>query len=238
MRFMTLPEMLNDLRAETGVSQNVAHGVASIEPQKQLLRRVQEDLYIAHDWPYLKTYADKSVNIGDRYLALPDTFEFSGVEAIYTKDVANKWAPVEYGIGPADYNHLDPTVTADRRFPVERWNIYLQSTGDVSYRMFEIWPVPDKAAVLRIYGRRAILTLDDAGTNKSTLDGPMIVLFAAAEILARQKSEDASLKLQKALDRLKWLKGRYAGGDTRRANLAGGPSQPSLRPGIDYMPRR
>jgi len=238
VRFMTLSEMVSDLRAETGISQNVAHGVASLEPQKQLLRRVQEDLYIAHDWPFLKTYADKSVNIGDRYLALPDNFEFAGLEAVYTKDTAGEWCPVEYGIGPADYNHLDPTVTADRRFPIERWNIYLQPTGDVSTRMLEIWPVPDKAAVLRFYGRRAILPLDEAGVNKSTLDGPMIVLFAAAEILARQKSEDASLKLQKALDRLKWLKGRYSGGDTRRANLSGGAHRPSLRPGIDYMPRR
>lgn len=237
MRFMTLAEMVDELRAETGVSQNAAHGLASRTPQEQLLRRVQEDLYLAHDWPHMKTERSKDVPEGARYLELPDTFEFSGLDAIYATDAAGKWFPLAYGITPAEYNRYDPDIEADRRFPIERWQTYLQAEDDVSTRMFEIWPVPDQDTMLLLRGRRALLPLD-ADDKKSSLDGPTIVLFAAAEILARQKAEDAGLKLQKAMDRLRWLKTRAGATDTRRANLAGGTAPRNLRPGLDYMPRR
>lgn len=236
MRYMTLTEMVDELRAETGISQNVAHGVASLDPQRALLRRVQEDLYLANDWPHLNTEAVKDVPEGGRYLELPTTFEFEGIQEAWTLDAADEWRPLGYGISPADYNDYDPEVVSDRTFPILRWQSYLQNVDDVSTRMFEVWPIPDRATKVLFRGRRALLPLD-ADDKRSTLDGPMIVLFAAAEILARQKSEDASLKLQKGLERMKWLKTRHRGPDTRQANMAGGSPAPRLRPGLDYMPR-
>jgi hypothetical protein len=233
---MTLTEMVAELRAETGISQNVAHGVASLEPQKALLRRVQEDLYLAHDWPHLKTEATKSLDAGTRYAELPTTFDLTGIESVWTKDTTDDWVPVGYGISPLDYNDYDPDAD-EREFPIRRWQAYYQATDDVSTNMFEVWPLPLEDAVLLFKGRRAILplTTDD---KTSTLDGPLIVLMAAAEILARQKAEDAGLKLQKGLDRLKWLKARQRGGDTRTINMSGASAPRPLRPGIDYMPRR
>lgn len=233
---MTLDEMVAELRAEAGISQNVAHGVASLEPQKSLLRRVQEDLYLAHDWPHLKTEATKDVDPGTRYLELPTTFEFEGVEQVFVRDTSGRWTPIHYGITPFDYNEYDPEDD-ERSDPILRWQSYFQSVDDVSTRMFEVWPLPQTATQLLFRGRRAILPLT-AGDKTSTLDGPMIVLFAAAELLGRQKAEDAPIKLQRALDRLKWLKTRQRQPDTRQANMSGGNPAPALRPGIDYMPRR
>lgn len=234
---MTLDEMVAELRAETGISQNVAHGVASLEPQKALLRRVQEDIYLAHDWPHLKTEALKPVDAGTRYLELPPTFDFEGIELVFARDTSGDWAALHYGITPYDYNDYDPEDEADRSDPILKWQSYFQSVDDVSTRMFEVWPVPLTDTQLLFRGRRALLPLD-SGDKTSTLDGPMVVLFAAAEILGRQKAEDAPIKLQRALDRLKWLKTRQRGPDTRQANMSGGVAAPSLRPGIDYMPRR
>lgn len=236
MRFMTLTEMLTELRGETGISQNVAHGVASLEPQKALIRRVQEDLYLAHDWPHLRTEKIKTVPAGDRYAEIPTTFDPTGIESVWTKSSTGKWVPVAYGIGPIEYN-LYSSDDGDQNFPVQRWATYYQSEDDVSTNMFEVWPIPNEDAQIMFRGRRALLPLD-ADDKTSTLDGPLIVLFAAAEILARQKAEDAGLKLQKALDRLRWLEKRYGNKDNRMANLAGGTPQRQLRPGIDYMTRR
>lgn len=233
---MTLTEMVAELRAETGISQNVAHGVASLEPQKALLRRVQEDLYLAHDWPHLKTEALKDVDAGTRYLELPTTFDFEGVEQVFVRDTSGDWTPVGYGISPFDYNDYDPEAD-ERSDPILRWQSYFQNVDDVSTRMFEVWPLPLTDTKLLFRGRRAILPLT-ADDKTSTLDGPMIVLFAAAEILGRQKAEDAPIKLQRAMDRLKWLKTRQRQPDTRQANMSGGNAAPRLRPGIDYMPRR
>lgn len=236
MRFMTLAEMLSELRAEAGISQNVAHGVSSLEPQKALIRRTQEDLYLAYDWPHLKTQTTKSVSAGARYLELPSTFDFTSVENIWGRDESGDWQALGYGIEPEHYNDYSSDAN-ERTFPIRRWQTYLQPTGDVSTRMFEIWPLPDRATELLVRGKRALLPLT-ADDQTSTLDGPLIVLFAAGELLARQKSEDAALKIQKGMDRLKWLKARQTAPDTRQANMAGGGAARSLRPGIDYMPRR
>jgi hypothetical protein len=66
---------------------------------------------------------------------------------------------------------------------------------------FEVWPIPTvtppAAYSLRIEGNAPLNPLI-ADTDTCIIDATLIVLMAAAEILAVQKSEGAAMKLQKA----------------------------------------
>lgn len=236
MRTMLLSEMLDELRAEARISQNAAHAVQMTDPHKKLLRRVQEELYLAYDWPGLKVTQSVAVPAGTRYSAYPDKITFEGIEQVYARDGSTVIRLLTYGIGIDEFNAFDSDQD-ERSFPVRRWQNYLSLDAEqLAQNMFEIWPVPDRDVTIVFRGKRALFPLVEAN-HTSTLDGPLIVLNAAAEILAAQKAEDASLKLQRAKDRLGLLKLRQVSGDNRPFNLAGTPSRPTPRPGIDYIPR-
>lgn len=251
MRPMTLIEMVNQLRDEANISRSVAHGVTSLDQQKSLLRRVQEDLYLNYDWPHLQAVATRELGAAQRWASYPDTFNFEGIDEVWwTLDLSDQWWPVGYGIGAAELNAVD-SEQGETEANVRRWQNYMQPaageaepgaptippiTGDSSFNMFEVWPVPTDGGLLRFSGKRKLFPLN-TDDQTSTLDGPVIVLHAAAELLARQKSEDASLKLQLGRERLRLLRLRQTVTDTRRANLSGGSQPRPLRPGIDYLNR-
>lgn len=235
MRIMTLDEMLDELRAEARISQNVAHGLHKVDALQKLLRRVQEELYEAYEWPALATVRTTTIEAGTRYASYPDGIDFTGIKTAYTREATNLFRPLRYGIGIEELNLYDSDAN-ERAFPIRSWQNYLSPEGEtINQNMFEVWPIPDRQAVVRFAGKRALLPLTD-GAHSSTIDGPLIVLHAAVEILAAQKSEDAQLKLQKARDRADILKRRQNMADNRRVNLST-PSRPApLRPGIDYIP--
>jgi len=249
MRYMTLAEMRDMLRDEANISRSVSHGVTQIDQQNGLLRRVQEDLYLNFDWPHLQATATKQLGMAQRYAAYPDTFDFEGIgEVWWALDTDTEWKHIGYGIGAIELNDVD-SDRGETQTNVKRWQNYMQpaagdvtpppdppDTGDTNYNMFEVWPVPTDGGMVRFEGKRKLFPLD-AEDKKSTLDGPLIVLHAAAEILARQKSEDASLKLQLGRERLRLLRMRQTVTDTRVSNLSGGSSQRQLRPGLDYLNR-
>ena len=249
MRYMTLAEMRDELRDEANISRNVAHGVTQTDQQNRLLRRVQEDLYLNFDWPHLQAVTTVPVGMIQRYIGYPDTFAFEGInQAWWALDTDSQWTPLAYGIGAAEMNEVD-SDSGGTRTSVKRWQNYMQPaadeepadddppiTGDTLNNMFEVWPVPTDGGMVRFEGKRKLFPLvTDAQT--STLDGPLIVLHAAAEILARQKSEDATLKLQMGRERLRLLRLRQTVNDTRQSNLSGGSQPRALRPGLDYLTR-
>lgn len=250
MRYMTLKEMRDMLRDEANMSRNVAHGVDQIDQQNGLLRRVQEDLYMSFDWPHLQAVASTTLGMAQRWAAYPDTFQYEGIGRVWwAKDTDSQWALLAYGIGASELNAVD-SEAGETQEDVQRWQNYMQPaadegepgepmppiTGDTLNNMFEVWPVPTDGGVVRFEGKRALFPLDREDRT-STIDGPCIVLHAAAEILARQKSEDASLKLQLARERLRMLRQRQTANDTRNANLSGGSVRYQPRPGIDYLNR-
>jgi len=249
MRYMTLIEMRDMLRDEANISRNVAHGVTQIDQQNSLLRRVQEDLYLNFDWPHLRAVSTKEVPAGQRYTAYPDTFIFEGIDNVFWRlDTDDNWRLLEYGIGAAELNAVD-SDNDEQEEAVRRWQNYMQPaegeespdpeppiTGDTLNNMFELWPVPSAGGYARFEGKRQLFPLD-ADDKTSTLDGPLIVLNAAAEILARQKSEDAAMKLQLGRERLRLLRLRQMNNDTRQSNLSGGSRGRPLRAGIDYLNR-
>lgn len=235
MRYMSLTEMLDELRVEARISQNVAHGVQTLDPFKQRLRRIQEELYLAYDWPHLNAVQSKTISAGQRTAAYPDKFIYEGVDTVYAKGTDARWQALAYGVGARELNIKDSDAD-ERDFPIRHWQNYLSPSAEtISANMFEVWPIPSEDAVLRFEGRQKLFPLT-ADADKSSIDGPLVVLHAAAEILAAQKAEDASLKLQKAIERMRLLKLRQRGNKSRKINLAGRSSR-ILRPGLDYIPR-
>lgn len=248
MRYMTLKQMRDMLRDEANISRNVAHGVTQIDQQNRLIERVQEDLYLNFDWPHLQAVATKELGAAQRWAAYPDTFNFEGIDQVWwTQSLDDQWRPLGYGIGAEQLNLVD-SETGETEIDVRTWQNYMQPaagegepgepappiTGDTGYNMFEVWPVPTNGGFVRFQGKRKLFPLD-TDDKTSTIDGPCIVLHAAAEILARQKSEDAQLKLQLGRERLRLLRMRQTVNDTRQANLSGGSRGYQPRPGIDYL---
>ena len=90
---------------------------------------------------------------------------------------------------------------------------------------FELWPIPNAATVVRFRTMKKLPPMV-AGTDKCTIDGTLIVLAAAAETLARMKSDDASIKLQVATAHYNRLKGRY---QKNRVFVLGGGVAPVRR---------
>jgi hypothetical protein len=78
-----------------------------------------------------------------------------------------------------------------------------------------------------------------ADADRAVLDDTLITLFAAAEILAAQKAENAALKLQKANQFLRRLLANQGAMKRRIIALGGYGSTPGASrqtPYIDYIP--
>ena len=237
MRYMTLEEMLDGLRIEARISQSAAHGLTLRDPHTYLLNRIQDDLYANWEWPHLKLNVIKDISEGTRYTAFPDGMIFESTETLFGLNNDDNYYPMTQGIGVEHYNVYDPTVVSERNYPLLRWQTYVPPEGDTNFNMIELWPVPDRDTKIMFKGRRSCKKLV-ADTDVSTIDGLAIVLHAAAELLAGQKAEDASLKLSKAQERVRTLKIRQSGGDNRSFNLGGGTHIRSARVGLDYIPMK
>ncbi len=222
-----LSEMLDMLRAETGQSLAPAHQVAQRDPQTYLLRRVQEELANEFDWPTLKVSRDVTLLPGEAAYELPEDMDFAFVNRALT-DYGSEWIPVVYGIEPEHYSGYGETYQS---WPIGRWSIEPDET-----RQFKVWPVPSQTGTIKFVGRKKLAPLV-AMTDKSTLDATAIVLFAAAEVRAASKGEDAALKLDKARNYLRRLKARVSSNKEAPIVMgSGGRRGPTLRPGIDYIP--
>jgi hypothetical protein len=230
MRIMTLAELLASFRSEARLSQNVAHGTHAIIPHTQLLRRVQEDLYAVWHWPHLQTETVVDIPGGVRFVEYPDVGNvttndqprvgFSSIEKAWAADASGKYREITYGISVDQYN---AKAEGELGFPVCRWKNYMPpAASSLTQNMFEVWPVPDRATKVRFAGKRTLFPLNEDG-DRTTLDGPLIAMYAAAEVLAAQKAEDAGLKLEKAKARFNAIKAQHTQGKTERINLSGGP---------------
>src|SRR5262245_9314127 len=185
-RGVTLGELVEMVRLETGQSIQPAQGVQNREHLKQMLRRVQETQYADFDWPILHVYREENLQPGETLYSWPEDIHVEDVRQLW--DVYNGYAyPVGYGIRMDDRNAYGPDQRVD---PVMRWQI-------VDGRHYEVWPTPATARKLAIEGYVTLKPMI-ADNDKCTLDGTLLVLFVAAEWLARNKLADAQAKLQAA----------------------------------------
>lgn len=231
-RGVTLAQMRVDLRAEIGHSLNAAHGTNSEATQNYLLRRTQEALFETFDWPMRKIYRDVNFNAGTQYIDYPTDVIFERINTVWvsTTSTSNEhWQPMGYGITPEMLN-IHSSASGARSWPVSNW----QHNPDQD--KIEIWPLPTKAGTIKIEATLGLAPLVD-NTDVCTLDSNMIVLFTAASVLARQKSEDAALKLSEAQDYKRRLIAQISSDKSGGFVLGGGLSRPGRqRVGLDYIP--
>lgn len=232
MRIMSLNEMLAELRHEARISADVAHGSHLQVRYTSLMRRVQEQLYDQHDWPNLQIRADAAVAAGQRYTGFPATVNQNAIRDVFARPASGgSWAPLTYGIQTEHYNLKDSDAGETDTKP-SRWQPYQTLAAEqTSFTLFELWPVPNQDTTVRFEAKRALAPLVDPDTDHSTLDGLVVVLYAAVELLAAQKSEDTPVKIQAAKARLENLTRRAAPGDNRRVSMVprGGPDRSGQR---------
>lgn len=194
---ITLDELVVSLRAEIGDSTNPSMGLDSLPGLRQTLRRVQETYHEDFDWPQLVINRDEVIPAGERFFTFNADVDFLRIFSAHVRD-GGKWVPLAPGITADNYNQSDPD-NGDTGTPA-RWDHYEEN-------QFEIWPTPAAATIVRFRSIRTLAPLV-AGADRCTLDSNLIVLTAAAELLARAKAEDASLKLAMATAHYNRLKGR------------------------------
>ena len=202
-----LRTLLADLRAEVGHATSTNLGDATQEMMLALLERVQRRLWSEWSWPFLQVRRDISLAVGQRYYDMPSDVSLERSERAEVKD-GGYWHRLIWGISDSDYSAYDSDQDT-RSWPPLKWDAY---EGD----QLEIWPTPSQGVnattgngTLRIRGVKALsalVALDDT----ADLDDQLIVLFAAAELLARQKSGDAQLKLAQANAHFQRLKARLS----------------------------
>jgi hypothetical protein len=226
---VALSLLLDQLKYEAGISPNVAHGVQQRDAYVYLLNRVQKELVAAHNWPFLKVTRDVTTVPGERFYEFPEDMDFESINEAYNL-WGNTYHKLCYGIEPEDLNVYGASETLQSD-PIQKWMVYPDNT-----RQFEVWPSPATASTVRFRGRLKVRDMV-ADADQAVIDGTLIVLFAAAEILAKQKSADAQIKLQKAQSLLTNIK-RQQGADKRKPAIMGGGTEPERRPriGLDYIP--
>jgi len=205
-RTQTLLEMVNNLRAEAGHSLATAQGVNAEATLKYLLKRTQEELWQAFSWPEMAIRDDRILSPGVFIYDYGLSLKFDAIrEAWSSSDSSSQWEPVGYGISE---DKLSPgtALNTSRSDPVKVW--------EAANTQFRVWPTPDTAAYLRFKGNRELQPLIANG-DSCTLDATVIILFAASELLARSKAEDAPNKLQKAQRHLNKLLGNQISGKNK-----------------------
>ena len=197
-----LLSLIAQLRAETGRTQTVSVGIDEVENLKEMLRRVQEQLYDEYDWPHLRVQKTVALAAGQRYYDLPTGLNFDRIEDVRL-EYNDVYQGIDRGIELEDYSIFNSNAsTPERSSPSLKWDIrYTGSTEQI-----EVWPIPnDNIQTLYFLGTQSLSDLIQE-SDRADLDDRLIVLYAAAEVLARQESKDAQAKLEQANNRLATLR--------------------------------
>jgi hypothetical protein len=238
-RDRTLGEIVDGIRAEAGQSLNPALGRQMRETIVRIAARHQARMWADYTWPHLRVDRFLRLEAGERTYSPPDDMQIDQIEEV-SVCYGGAWSLLRPGIDDPQYNSIN-SIEGQRSWPVEYWNI---SEGE----QIEVWPIPstDGAEILavptysvigqdpqlregwlKLRGIRNLRRLvnDD---DRADLDDQLIILYSAAEILARQNAPDAGGKLTQASQRLFRLRGNL----TKRRNfvLAGGHRSPGRWP--------
>lgn len=224
-RNVTLGELIDDVRAEAGHSLQSNLGTAMRDVLIKVIQRQQRRIWEDHDWTFLRVERDVPVQAGQRYYDFPADLTLERIERVEFK-WDDRWHRLEYGIGATQYDQYDSDRDV-RSWPVYRWK-------EAENNQIELWPVPslngdagNYSGLVRFRGIRALRPLVQE-SDRADLDDTLLVLYSAAEILAREKASDAGLKLQMAEQHYRRLKSRGAkrdvislSGDEERFMLRG-----------------
>jgi hypothetical protein len=211
--------MVRNLRAECGHSLSTVQGTNQVDTLKYLLARTQEELWTAFVWPDLTIRRNVPLVAGQYLYPFPTDMGYDMIrESWVSPGSLNQWNELDYGI---DENMIMPDGTnTERSDPVRAWDI--DEGGQ-----FRVWPTPNSpSGWVRFKGNKPLAAFNADG-DTSTLDATVIVLFAAADLLARAKAEDAASKGQKAQRHLTKLLGNKI--SAKNKIVAAGAGAPGVR---------
>lgn len=232
-----LSELRRMLRAEVGQSLNPSQGVNAQGQYDMALDRTQKELWEAYEWPHLLYHVDMPLAQGQRYYPYSPDMRFDAILRVYVQTGGN-WCLMDFGVPLSCYSQYGGEN--GQSWPAKRWGNVPTVTAGVTDATgkIEIWPVPSQAGSIRFEGQALPNNLV-ADADRAVLDDTLITLFAAAEILAGQKAENAPLKLTKANQFQRRLFANQGAMKRRVPVLGGVGTQPGYRPqtpGLDYIP--
>lgn len=224
-RGTSLLELVGDLRVELGRASNISVGPGDLPMLKRVLARTQKVLWTQHEWPFLRTMFERiTLQAGDRMYDMPANLDIDRIEsvAVWQNDIP---VPTKRGIGWNEYAAYKP---GDRMDPVMRWDVRVDES--TFQTQMEVWPTPaSDTYAMQIIGIRKLRPLVH-DTDLCDLDDELILLFAASQLLARQKSGDAQLVLSQAQEHLLKCKAKANTGEYKSVRVGlgrGGSDTPS-----------
>jgi hypothetical protein len=240
-----LIDLRRELRAETGTSLNPAQGAQAQSTLDIILARQQRELWDAYSWQHLKSWVDLPLAAGQARYDYPAEMAFDQIsQLLVTTGVGAQWSALAYGVAP----HMVRLGPAQQGTPLRWRNVATVDTSGPDpitnpIGQLELYPSPAADDMtLRIAGQLPLSPLV-ADTDTCIIDSKAIVLFAAAEMLATQKSEAAPMKLQKAQNYLRKLLADQGADKRQNYNMGGiyrGGHDPDksrrMVPYIDYIP--
>lgn len=242
---VTLLDLRRELRAETGTSLNPAQGTQAQGALDIVLARQQRELWDAYNWQHLKIWADMPIAQNQSTYSYPPEMAFDQITRIYVASSPSAaWQPLAYGIKAYMVGLGAPQLGT----PVRWRNVATVDTSGAQpvtdpVGQFQLLPSPGSDAMQLRFEGQAPLSPLIADNDKCILDSKAIVLFAAAELLAVQKSEGAPMKLTKAQNYLRRLLADQGADKRTNYNMGGayrGGIDPDkgrrLVPYIDYIP--
>jgi hypothetical protein len=231
MATKTLSQLVTDVRAEAGHALAAYQGLNALESLKHEIRRTQEELWTAFQWPTLKMRVDIPLHDGQYLYAYPTDMQFDQIRKVYyAPENGTAFYEVQYGIPETCI--LPGGDNSTRGVHAQFWE-----DGNPD-SVFRIWPTPSNHGTIRLTGMRPLAPLVD-DDDRCTLDATCITLFAAKELLLRAKASDAESKAQKAQRHLlKLLADKVSAKNKVSLFGAGRPYDRGPRPYIDYIPGR
>jgi len=221
-------DIVKMVELEAGMSASTSANTQIQDHLKHIVNKNYAWLYNNYTWPFSVVTTDEALSAGSRYYTINADLDFEGVTEVWSK-YGSEWVPVEYGIDPFEQYNLYNSDDDERSDPVLRWQAY-------DLTQYEVWPIPASSGTLRMRGRKKLAKLvNDSDT--AVLDDYLLALFSAAELLQRQRSDDAQAKFQQANSYLTDLRANNASSKQAPFVVGGGRRRAVLRPGLDYVNR-
>ena len=188
-------------KAEVGVELDETVASGDNARYLQLANNQIKWLISQNAWLLGKTRAEVALLAGTRYYTFPETtIDIDRVdrEAFVKKSDGYRY-PLQFGISQHQFNAYASETRQDS--PILRWDLVVDTTLKI-----EVWPLPSEAQTLMLSGI-GVFTPMTVDASTCPIDDLLVVLFMAAEQLARDKASDAQAKLAKAQALLSSLKG-------------------------------
>ena len=191
------------LNSEVGEEMDETISPARVAINNQLLNNQQAFLANQHSYLRGKTVVQMTGVPGVQYYNPPAGIDFDRIQSPVYTNVVNFRYQVMYGITQDDYNiyRSDQAVTGS---PVFRWQL-ININGTLQ---IELWPIPSVLQTIIFTGLLAVTQMV-ADADTCIIDDMALVLFSAAEQLARKGSGDAQAKGAKAQAYLSALKSAF-----------------------------